>query len=72
MLKKWFAMKKKEIELKQNLYTCATAFLESKRDLAALIRNLYLALKDKSPEELENTLAAAIAEQVHQQTQETD
>lgn len=65
MIKKWYALKKKEIELKLVLYTYAAALLENKKDIVRLLTNLYLSLKDTKPDELQATLIAAIAELVH-------
>lgn len=64
---RYLKMKKMEMEIKLALYGCVSAFLKEKKELAALAERLYTALKEASPEELEDTFVKAIAGLVHEQ-----
>lgn len=68
MIKKWFTMKKKEIELKLFVYTYAVDFLKNKDEVINMTKDVYAALEGISQEELKDALMAIIAKKSTKRT----
>ena len=62
---KYFKMKKKEIELKLELYSSIESFMEEKDDIIETIKKVYLSLKDVPVEEMYNKLILELANIIH-------
>lgn len=69
MVKKWFNMKKKEIELKLLVYTYALDFLKNKDEIFSVMKDAYTALEGISQDELKDALMSIIAEKIHEETE---
>lgn len=69
MVKKWFNMKKKEIELKLLVYTYTLDFLKNKNEIFNVMKDAYTALEGISQDELKDTLMSIIAEKIHEETE---
>lgn len=67
MIKKWFNMKKKEIEFKTMLYTCGIKFFNEKADVMKTIQNLYESCKDVPVTELRDKFIEELAALAHEQ-----
>ena len=62
---KYFKMKKKEIELKLELYSSIESFMEEKDDIIETIKKVYLSLNDVPVEEMYNKLILELANIIH-------
>lgn len=67
MVKKWFNMKKKEIELKLLVYSYALDFLKNKDEIFNVMKDAYTALEGISQDELKDALMSIIAEKIHEE-----
>lgn len=56
----FFKMKHREWKLKLTLYSCAAALLSEHKNVAQLLKNMYLALKDIPADELRKELMDAL------------
>lgn len=69
MIRNWLTMKKKEIALKLCLYTAVQKMVEERKSTAALLSNLYAALKDVPLDQLKEELLKKLAEMIHEQSE---
>ena len=67
MIKKWFNMKKKEIEFKTMLYTCGITFMNEKAGVMKTAQNLYESCKDVPVTELRDKFIEELAALAHEQ-----
>lgn len=67
MIRKWFQVKKMELEVKLAFYSAITGILKEQADTIQLISNLYTSLKDTPPENMQKMLLEAIAGFAHEQ-----
>lgn len=67
---KWFAMKKKEIEVKTLVYTYILTFLEEKEDIIVTAQNIFDSVKDKTGSDLQQELVAKLAEIIRDNAEE--
>lgn len=67
MIRKWFQVKKMELEVKLAFYSAITGILKEQADIIQLISNLYTSLKDTPPENMQKMLLEAIAGFAHEQ-----
>lgn len=68
MIRNWFIMKKKEITLKITLYTVIEKVISEQKDIATLLSNLYVSLKDVPFDQLKDEFLGKLAEIIHNQT----
>lgn len=65
-------MKIKEHKIKLALYSSIEEIMNEKEDVIALIKNLYLVLKDTPVNELRDVFMEKLAEIIHKEVQETN
>ena len=68
----YFKMKIKEHKIKLSLYSSIEEIMNEKEDVIALIKNLYLVLKDTPVNELRDVFMEKLAEIIHKEVQETN
>lgn len=61
-------MKFKEWKIKLALYTVIENVIAEQKDIATLLSNLYVALKDTPPDQLKDEFIEKLAEIIHNQT----
>lgn len=66
MIKKWFAMKKKEYEFKTMFYTYGIAFMKEKANLMKTLQNLYESCKEVPASELRDVFMEKLAQIIHE------
>lgn len=69
MIRKWFKVKKLELELKLTMYSAAKKLITEKSEAAALLGRIYTSLKDASPEELKNQFISELSRIIHDQAE---
>ena len=69
MIKKWFKMKKKEIEFKTMLYTYGVTFMNEKAGVMKTAQNLYESCKDVPVTELRDKFIEELAALAHEQAE---
>lgn len=65
MFRNWIVMKKKEIALKLTLYTVIEEVVAEQKDIATLLSNLYMTLKDVPMTDLKDEFLRKLAEIIH-------
>lgn len=70
MIFKWYKTKKIELELKLAFLQAVNAVLNEQEDILKLTKKLYIALKDMSPDELQEKFASALLQGIHEQSVE--
>ena len=65
-------MKIKEHKIKLALYSSIEEIMNEKEDVIALIKKLYLVLKDTPVNELRDVFMEKLAEIIHKEVQETN
>nr|DAX50156.1 MAG TPA: hypothetical protein [Caudoviricetes sp.] len=68
----YFKMKIKEHKIKLALYSSIEEIMNEKEDVIALIKKLYLVLKDTPVNELRDVFMEKLAEIIHKEVQETN
>lgn len=69
MIKNWFIMKKKEIMLKLTLYTAIETVVKEQKNIATLLSNLYIAIKDVPLDDLKSEFITELAKIAHAQAE---
>ncbi|MBD5460105.1 MAG: hypothetical protein HDR26_04065 [Lachnospiraceae bacterium] len=68
----YFKMKKAEWKLKAALYGTVLSFINQKRGILDLLRNMYTALKDVPADKLQQELIAKFAEMIHEENKDKE
>lgn len=61
----YIKMKRNEIKLKAMLYSAILSFMDDRSEIMELLHNIYVALKDVPPEEMQKELVSKLAEMIH-------
>ena len=67
MVRKWFAMKKKEIEFKTKFYTFGIKFMDEKEEFMKTVWNVYESCKETSIPELRDKFIEELATLAHEE-----
>lgn len=68
----YFKMKKNEWKVKAELYKLASDFIDNKKDIVEIVKNLYNNLKDVPLEELRNEFIQHLAKIIHEEAHKDD
>lgn len=68
----YFKMKKNEWKVKAELYKLASDFIDNKKEILEIIKNLYNSLKDVPLEELRNEFIQHLAKIIHEEVHKGD
>lgn len=69
MIRKWFKVKKLELELKFITYSTVNKLITEKSEAAALLARLYTSLKEAPPEDLKNQFISELSHIIHEQAE---